>query len=131
MERSSTHLIDQAAAQLTARRNVILSDMRAQLHRSDDSSRLALMNHLEEVGDWAAADLLNDTDIALLGNELSELRDIDAALLRIKAGTYGICTDCGNPIPANRLLAQITAQRCIACQTKVDKRHGLDHHTTL
>jgi DnaK suppressor protein len=89
------------------------------------------MNYLEEVGDWAEADVLGDTEIALLGNELTELRDVDAALLRIKAGTYGTCTDCGDPIPPERLLAQISAQRCIACQVKADKRHGLEHVNKL
>lgn len=131
MERSGKALVDQAAAKLAARRKIVLSDLRAQLHHADDPDKVALLNHLEEVGDWAEADLLNDIDIAMLDNELTELRDIDAALLRIKAGTYGICTDCGEAIPANRLQAQITAQRCIACQTKVDKRHGLGNNATL
>jgi DnaK suppressor protein len=127
MTPSSTVNAEQVAAQLLARREVVLSDIRTHLHSSADAGKLALMNHLEEVGDWAEADLLNDTDIAMLGNELNALHDIDATLLRIRSGTYGICTDCGNPIPPNRLQAQITAQRCIACQTEADKRHGLSH----
>ncbi|MGZ3239388.1 MAG: TraR/DksA family transcriptional regulator [Burkholderiaceae bacterium] len=127
----STRSLEQAASQLLSRRKIILTDIRAHLHSSDDASTLALMNHLEEVGDWAEADLLTDTDIARLDNELAELRDVDAALLRIKSGTYGICTDCGDPIPPNRLQVQITALRCIGCQTKADKRHGLDHSTSL
>ncbi|MGZ3253480.1 MAG: TraR/DksA family transcriptional regulator [Burkholderiaceae bacterium] len=131
MTPSSTTPIEAVAAQLLARRQVILSDIRTHLHSSDDSSKLALMNHLEEVGDWAEADLLNDTDIAQLGNELNALRDVDAALLRIKSGTYGICIDCGEAIPANRLLAQMTAQRCIACQTNADKRHGLSRKNSI
>jgi DnaK suppressor protein len=115
---------------LLARRKTLLSDIRTHLHR-DENSTLALLNHLQEVSDWAEADLLNDTEIALLGTELSELRDIDSALLRIKAGTYGTCVDCGDPIPPERLQAQMTAQRCIACQMKADKRHGLERNNTL
>jgi DnaK suppressor protein len=115
---------------LLARRKTLLSDIRTRLHR-DENSTLALLNHLQEVSDWAEADLLNDTEIALLGTELSELRDIDSALLRIKAGTYGTCVDCGDPIPPERLQAQMIAQRCIACQMKADKRHGLERNNTL
>jgi DnaK suppressor protein len=115
---------------LLARRKALLSDIRTRLHR-DENSTLALLNHLQEVSDWAEADLLNDTEIALLGTELSELRDIDSALLRIKAGTYGTCVDCGDPIPPERLQAQMIAQRCIACQMKADKRHGLERNNTL
>jgi DnaK suppressor protein len=121
----------QASSQMLARRKIILAGIRTQLHGADDEGKLALMNHLEEVGDWAEADLLNDTDIALLTNELAELRDIDAALLRIRAGTYGICIDCGDAIPPERLKAQITAQRCITCQIKADKRHGLVRNSSL
>jgi DnaK suppressor protein len=123
--------LEQTASRLLSRRKIILSDIRARLHSADDASNLSLMNHLEEIGDWAEADLLNDTEIALLDNELAELRDIDAALLRIRTGTYGICIDCGDSIPPNRLQAQITALRCIGCQTKADKRHGLDRNTSL
>lgn len=131
MTSSGTANPQQASSQLLARRKIILGSIRTQLHGSDDEGKLALMNHLEEVGDWAEADLLNDTDIALLTGELAELRDIDAALLRIRAGTYGICIDCGDAIPPERLKAQITAQRCIACQIKADKRHGLERNSSL
>ena len=33
----------------------------------------------------------------------SELRQVDDALARMDAGTYGTCVDCGNPIPEARL----------------------------
>lgn len=130
MSLSGTTNSKQMEVQLLARRKALLAEIRTRLHR-DENSTLALLNHLEEVGDWAEADLLNDTEIALLGSELSELRDIDSALQRVKGGTYGICTDCGDAIPADRLQAQMTAQRCIACQMKADKRHGLEHNNTL
>ncbi len=34
-----------------------------------------------------------------------------------KAGTYGICIDCQNPIPYERLEVAPHAERCIRCQT--------------
>jgi RNA polymerase-binding transcription factor DksA len=40
-----------------------------------------------------------------LKNDESQLAAIDAALARIKAGTYGICLQTGDPIPAARLRA--------------------------
>ncbi len=40
---------------------------------------------------------------------------IDNALLRIKAGEYGICTYCGEEIPAARLDAIPYAQYCVDC----------------
>jgi DnaK suppressor protein len=43
------------------------------------------------------------------------LAEIDAALERLAAGTYGICEQCGHPIAKARLEARLTARTCIAC----------------
>jgi DnaK suppressor protein len=40
---------------------------------------------------------------------------LDAALARLRDGTYGICERCGNVIPSARLEARPTARRCVAC----------------
>jgi RNA polymerase-binding protein DksA len=47
-----------------------------------------------------------------------QLLDIDRALERIDEGTYGICTNCGKPIQAERLEALPWAELCIDCQRK-------------
>ena len=57
------------------------------------------------------------TEFAMNEHETAELGDIEAALERIQAGTYGTCTDCGITIPAARLNAYPTAKRCIDCQS--------------
>ena len=44
-----------------------------------------------------------------------ELAEIDDALARRHAGTYGICIDCGRSIPIDRLRARPAATRCVAC----------------
>jgi DnaK suppressor protein len=45
------------------------------------------------------------------------------ALVRIDRGVYGMCADCGKPIPEGRLDARPEAARCVACQSKRDRRH--------
>lgn len=57
-----------------------------------------------------------EIEFALGERETAELTALDAALGRIEAGTYGVCTDCGVTIPAARLQASPEAGRCIACQ---------------
>lgn len=47
---------------------------------------------------------------------VAHLEEIDRALARIDAGTYGLCEVCGQPIGAPRLTALPTATRCIRCQ---------------
>ncbi|RWZ46433.1 molecular chaperone DnaK [Labedella phragmitis] len=44
-----------------------------------------------------------------------ELAELDRAMERAAAGTYGICARCGRPIGAERLAARPTAELCIDC----------------
>lgn len=43
------------------------------------------------------------------------LAEVDAALDRLAAGTYGRCVRCGGPIAADRLDARPSTPVCIAC----------------
>ena len=43
------------------------------------------------------------------------LAEIDAAIARVDAGWDGRCADCGEPIPAERLAARPSADRCVRC----------------
>ena len=47
--------------------------------------------------------------------ERHELEQIDAALARMDAGTYGVCTTCGRVIPLDRLRIRPTATTHVAC----------------
>ena len=42
---------------------------------------------------------------------------IDAALLRLQTGTFGVCASCGRPIAAQRLEARPTSETCLDCAT--------------
>jgi DnaK suppressor protein len=50
------------------------------------------------------------------------VEEIDEALARMDAGTYGRCVDCGDPIPAERLEAVPAAPTCLRC--KAEREHG-------
>ena len=49
----------------------------------------------------------------------SELRQVDDAIARLDAGTYGVCAHCGRPIPAERLEVRPFATHCVACAEKL------------
>ena len=71
------------------------------------------VDHLADRGtDNFAKDLL----IGVLQNSEAEICDIDAALARIEAGTFGICDGCGERIPNARLKALPFARLCIECK---------------
>lgn len=44
-----------------------------------------------------------------------ELAEIDAAIVRLGAGEYGVCAGCQLPIPLDRLRVRPTATLCVAC----------------
>jgi DnaK suppressor protein len=54
--------------------------------------------------------------IAALRDQTSErLREIEAALARLRGGTYGRCESCTRVIAADRLLARPSTRHCIEC----------------
>jgi RNA polymerase-binding transcription factor DksA len=57
-----------------------------------------------------------------LQRDQEELRAIQEARDRIGDGTYGDCIDCGNAIPFERLKAQPSAVRCVACQSRYEQK---------
>jgi DnaK suppressor protein len=52
---------------------------------------------------------------SLVQQARSRLAEVDAALARLDAGTYGRCEQCGQAITEGRLEARPTARRCIGC----------------
>jgi RNA polymerase-binding protein DksA len=75
--------------------------------------------------DWtdaARAETTLAADDAVINQDIEDVRDIRAARERLSAGTYGVCTDCGEAIAYERLLAYPTAKRCIHCQRLHEQR---------
>ena len=82
----------------------------------------SISDELGELAEGGIDNHLGDTATAMYDRELDEgleegaretLVEINAALERIEAGTYGICEGCGKPIGAERLAAIPWARLCI------------------
>ena len=84
---------------------------------------MAADHDVRSLDDRAQAMTERDDEFAMNEHETAELGDIEAALERMDAGTYGQCTDCGVTIAPARLQAYPTAKRCIDCQTVAEQRH--------
>ncbi|GIJ81288.1 RNA polymerase-binding transcription factor DksA [Micromonospora phaseoli] len=52
---------------------------------------------------------------ALLAVARERIADVDDALRRVDAATYGVCERCGQPIGDERLAARPFARFCMAC----------------
>lgn len=111
--------LDKITQKLRERQKALLEEVRDEYDQRDNQQLVELMGR--EPGDSAdvsLADAVADLNILMADRQVHELREIDAAYARIKAGNYGICSDCGAEIPAQRLLAYPTATRCMACQER-------------
>lgn len=62
-----------------------------------------------------------DRNRAIINHTQRLLTQVDEALTRMDAGTYGICTNCGRPIAPARLMALPWAALCIDCQGKSER----------
>lgn len=60
--------------------------------------------------------------VALIAAAERSRADIDAALMAVSAGDYGVCEQCGNPIGAERLEARPDARTCITCAAGAGRR---------
>lgn len=98
-----------------------------------ESERARIVHQLAELG--ASVDMDHDgepdtdsnfADSALVAAERGEvdaitgslrdtLTEIDAALAKVEAGTYGTCDSCGGPIGEARLEAMPMARLCMEC----------------
>lgn len=59
----------------------------------------------EESGEGDTLAVERERDLALSAQARAAVQEIDDALMRIDAGTYGVCTGSGKPIPKERLRA--------------------------
>ena len=71
----------------------------------------------EESGEGGTLNVERERDLALSAQALAAVEDIDKALAKIDAGTYGTCEQCGQPIPKARLKALPYATLCVACKS--------------
>ena len=89
-----------------------LQDLEARVSHIDAEMHELLPADFEE----QAADLENQDSLQGIEKaSLHEIAQIKHAIDRIHNGQYGLCSQCGEEIAPERLTAQPTATRCIAC----------------
>ncbi|HME43223.1 MAG TPA: TraR/DksA family transcriptional regulator [Syntrophorhabdales bacterium] len=71
---------------------------------------------IQDMADAASNAYNADILMSLSDNDLTLLKEIDAALDKLASGTYGVCEDCEEPITEKRLEANPVARYCINCQ---------------
>jgi DnaK suppressor protein len=77
--------------------------------------------------DLASSEYSQSMVFRLRDREKFLLKKIDDALVRIEAGTYGVCESCDEEISSKRLEARPVTTMCIRCkeeQEKTEKSYG-------
>ncbi len=93
---------------------------------------LSLLKELREqssgdVVDFALDSAQDEISSQLAQVESRELANVEAALEKMRSGTYGKCEGCTENIPLVRLQALPYATHCIACQTELERTGELQH----
>lgn len=124
--------IDQLVTQLKADYQVLLSEVRDELQNAGEQHRIDLLNNEPgDSGDESMASALADFNLTIVDRQVQGLRDIELAFQRIKNGEYGLCIDCGDDVPFNRLQAYPSAKRCIVCQQKREREYVQAGHPKM
>jgi RNA polymerase-binding protein DksA len=113
--------IQELRHRILERRRQLAAEIRGDAEKARGETFGALAGETHDSAEESVADLFADLDQAEMTRDLAELRELEAARLRLAAGSYGVCTDCGGEIGYERLRANPAAQRCIACQTRHEK----------
>jgi DnaK suppressor protein len=97
----------------------MLEDRRRDIQDRLRSLRETLPAQVAEVKDaeeQSVQDFVQDVELALMEMKSETLGQIDEAIRRLEAGTYGTCGNCGQEIAEARLKALPFAARCRDCQ---------------
>jgi RNA polymerase-binding transcription factor DksA len=98
--------------------NFLASD---NLKRSNKEASGELSGYSLHMADAGTDNFDREFALSLVSNEQEGLYEIEEALKRLEAGTYGVCEMCDKLIAKERLEAVPFARRCIQCQSAFEK----------
>ena len=92
------------------------------LRRDQPESSGNLSNVPLHMADVGTENYDQEFTLSLIENDQDTLGQIHAALVRIDAGTYGRCEECGEMIAKPRLQALPYTKHCINCARAMENR---------
>ncbi len=92
------------------------------MHTADQAS--GNLSHVPlHMADLGTDNYERENTLRLLANEGRLLDEIDAALQRLDAGTFGRCEECGGPVTPRERLKELPFTRyCVSCAQKRDRQ---------
>jgi DnaK suppressor protein len=115
-------------AKLLARQSELSDVVNQYVADHEGRQTIDSFKEVSDVGERSVDDFQRDMDVAVVTQEVNELRTINAALKRMDSGDYGICVECGTEIAPERLDINPAVERCIDCQTRYEREHGTNEN---
>jgi len=106
----SGHDIDELATRLRKREQELVAELSSGQQRAASENFGRIAGEAPDNGDASLADLVVDSASAERTRDADELRDVQDALARLDAGSYGLCQQCGEAIELARLRANPSAR---------------------
>jgi len=91
------------------------------LARSNKEGRALEEDYPQDLGDRSITNLSRELLLQQSTHRRQLLRKIEVALERIREGTFGECTSCGEQISVRRLEAMPFAAYCRDCQESLER----------
>jgi RNA polymerase-binding protein DksA len=88
-----------------------------------------LATYDQHLADQGTETFERERDFSVLQRVEAQLHEVDAALARLDAGTYGVCEICGKPIGDERLEAMPAARYCLEDQARAEREGRLNTGT--
>ena len=106
---------------LTEWKNEIIKSNSQALYSSDLVDSVASADIIDQASSYTE----KNVEIRTVNRQIKLISKIDAALKRLKDGTYGFCEETGEPIGLKRLIARPIATLCISAQEKHEKEEKI------
>ena len=110
-------LLDEHAADAQEKIDSVLADIREVTLAAKDTPA-----DDEHDPEGSTVSVERNNEMALLAAGESSLMELIEARTRLGKGMYGVCENCGNPIPAERLEIRPEARFCVACAAAARRR---------
>ncbi len=102
---------------LTAMRLNLVHQL-AELGSNENGELETELQFRDAFADAASATAERTEVLGLVENLKIQLNDVDAALAKVEAGSYGTCSNCGKEIPSARLEARPESVLCVECKSR-------------
>ncbi len=104
-------------AQLLQMREEVLQEA----EKAYEASQSLGKDGVPDIGDMSSNSYNQEVLMNLSETQRGRVRDIDAALERIRLGVYGLCARCEEEISPRRMEVRPFSRYCIDCKVEIEK----------